>query len=1707
MSRLNLFVKHRYGYAILFSIICIISSSSVVMSQAKFTKSVFGLTGHTTFSNPKIDFVDFNNDGRLDLFKINGNTVQFFINKPGTTLTFQKEPYQITTTGLIWAKPIDYNFDGLIDVAIYNGSLTVYLTELEGTSYINTPIAIPSVNASGQVIFQDINNDTKIDILKLDVGTFSVYTNVGNNSFELGYSYTFDNYLSQHLTNFRVINYNNDVFYDVATGPYIFTNFGNSIFSFTHNFFRSNEDLGSFGFINVENSLFTDVNFDNRLDSYVNFSFVGSSFCDEQNFNNGNANSLLQYLNGASGTFDIVKKTDSYECNRNLETKLVASADFDGDNKADLVSTIFSYYRNESDGSVSNVTNQMPFGLTTLMNEVSNVNEVDFSVLDINKDGRIDLAYIFNSKLTFLLNVMGTTPATVPAPSGLVSAIADTEVKASWTAPTNCIGCTYDVYLRKGIDTVYLSNVGNVQSPANGNWSESNLGSTTNWLFKNLENGVYNWSVRVNYQSKKLSAFAAENSFTINKPGNGTELTFNNIVDFDGAVGEDNSVWLALQKSNGATFSRYTYNEVSSSFVKVSQDAFRLNAKKSKVTSVVANSILLKSYLKGDSIFLVKDKTIVMKHKLLYPQMDINYAITYSSTNSQYLIAILYADLAPYNFYGNEVSTLHLEKLSVSSSFKAITSIVRTFGYIREATHNLAMRFSYNSATKNYFLVISDLDKSLSNDERTGSSFESTVSTFILEFNSNLQEISFSEAGDDAFREYDSYNNKVIAMERKVSTVRSGVYGLEYPTYEIFLGSTQLTRISNGVPNTGARLPYLTRLSKRNEYAAFWLNQDNSTLFYNYLDPQSLQRQIPNDQIVEKINSKKYKILSNSSASSLLLGWLNGSDFNLKRLDLFKNPPPELLSMNVPKVGNTYRAYAGDLVKITGKNFGKTTLTNTVKFGSIQASVVQGLANGNEITVIVPPGLTRDPVPVTVTFDDQIGQSTFMFENLTLPIVSSIDTMVGEVGDVVTVTGAKFATDPTQMAVRFGAIAVAQDEIISVTSTQIKVKVPKMAQRGSGQTVSVVIQDQVVPAPQLFRVIIPPIVESLETETDFVSCKQVIIRGKNFGNNPNALQVKFGNTTVPTSDLIATDIAIIVNVPLGAEGAIKISIKVDDREAFSEIIDAKLGSNIEPGSNLYPHNFKLTARKDDKVDLRIKILNECSVQEVKFWKKGISEPDLNWKNEVLTTLDANRIDHVILEDAMTDPIGLEAYYEILDKSSKSVRSDTFRIYKQFSELDSTNFVPGLAFGGDIVDYNIISIPYQLTSNGLTSVFKDIFNVYGYDSTKWRVYHYNNDGQQTPKYVEYLRGLTEINPGKGYWIIIRNEQDIFIDKGTTVDLDNGPFEITLQPGWNQIGNPYDFEIMWSDVLSYNGNPAGIESLKTYKSGAFVAASSLPRFTGGFIRYNGSTPLALKIPYINKKSTGGRTQSGLSYTTELTSDEWRLNLNLAAGGMVNQLASVGIHPHALIETDPLDEHAMPLIGGFANISFDGNLAASILPTANSHSWSFVVNSLMNTESMTLSWDNAHFGNNDLQIFLYDREEERLINMRTNSTHTFKNRSKYPFEIHFGSQQYIDESTSPERTVLGNVYPNPMTESTRIPFTVTTDQTSTQLVVYSLQGQQLRTLIHSELKAGFYEAEWDGRDASGNKISNGLVLVRLQTTVGNRIQSSSKKVIINR
>jgi hypothetical protein len=100
------------------------------------------------------------------------------------------------------------------------------------------------------------------------------------------------------------------------------------------------------------------------------------------------------------------------------------------------------------------------------------------------------------------------------------------------------------------------------------------------------------------------------------------------------------------------------------------------------------------------------------------------------------------------------------------------------------------------------------------------------------------------------------------------------------------------------------------------------------------------------------------------------------------------------------------------------------------------------------------------------------------------------------------------------------------------------------------------------------------------------------------------------------------------------------------------------------------------------------------VQTALVWKKGVSQSEDDWESSPIE-LKNSRGDFTLEDDNFSDPIGLNLYYEITDKSGIVKRSDTYFILKQFEELDSTNAIPDLVFGGDVSDYNMISIHLNL----------------------------------------------------------------------------------------------------------------------------------------------------------------------------------------------------------------------------------------------------------------------------------------------------------------------------------------------------------------------------------------------------------------------------
>ncbi|MFC1898369.1 FlgD immunoglobulin-like domain containing protein [Candidatus Cloacimonadota bacterium] len=76
-----------------------------------------------------------------------------------------------------------------------------------------------------------------------------------------------------------------------------------------------------------------------------------------------------------------------------------------------------------------------------------------------------------------------------------------------------------------------------------------------------------------------------------------------------------------------------------------------------------------------------------------------------------------------------------------------------------------------------------------------------------------------------------------------------------------------------------------------------------------------------------------------------------------------------------------------------------------------------------------------------------------------------------------------------------------------------------------------------------------------------------------------------------------------------------------------------------------------------------------------------------------------------------------------------------------------------------------------------------------------------------------------------------------------------------------------------------------------------------------------------------------------------------------------------------------------------------------------------------------------------------------------------------------------------LIGN-FPNPFNPETTISFSTTENTESTEIVIFNLKGQRVKTLLNQVLPAGHHSAIWNGTDDSGKPVSSGVYFYKLRT-----------------
>lgn len=557
---------------------------------------------------------------------------------------------------------------------------------------------------------------------------------------------------------------------------------------------------------------------------------------------------------------------------------------------------------------------------------------------------------------------------------------------------------------------------------------------------------------------------------------------------------------------------------------------------------------------------------------------------------------------------------------------------------------------------------------------------------------------------------------------------------------------------------------------------------------------------------------------------------------------------------------------------------------------------------------------------------------------------------------------------------------------------------------------------------------------------------------------------------------------------LTASTAYRYRVRAYNSAGVSDNSLAKLAvtTNASGGGTPTPPSVAIVDNQNSQSLVKSSVSGGFGTLSIVFKHRRITEA--NFTSEPPATLSGTSFETTI-SSSFLDEIGMEYYFQVTDELEKTSESNRGYVYK----IIPSQSIPSLASGGTLSSYRIISVPLKLESNDIRDVFAPLLSLYGgYNKEKWRLLRYQN-GRNTD-----YDGLSRIDQGKGYWFNSLETVDIKLSGQSIPANQSSPFQMQLEKGWNQIGNPFLFDIDWDDVRAANPSADVDQDYLVYDPGNtnVKASNSIKTWSGGFVYANSAQ--TLNIPVTLKNTAGGRIMS-TEISRVLDQPDWFVPITLVQAGSTNDYSGFGMHPDAMVDKDRFDTQTPPRFINYLELNsyhpeaFTPRFARDVVPTAKSYVWTYTVESNVEGASPKLEWNPTLFGNNSAQLYLYDAESNELIDMRKNSFYSFPiNKSKYLKFIYS-----VDEkSLRAESDAIGKAYPNPFTNSVTIPFLTSKVDGHVQIVVYDLMGKRIKDLVNNRFDPGYHEITWDGTDSQSSRVSQGVYLYQM-------ISGGSRKV----
>jgi hypothetical protein len=442
-------------------------------------------------------------------------------------------------------------------------------------------------------------------------------------------------------------------------------------------------------------------------------------------------------------------------------------------------------------------------------------------------------------------------------------------------------------------------------------------------------------------------------------------------------------------------------------------------------------------------------------------------------------------------------------------------------------------------------------------------------------------------------------------------------------------------------------------------------------------------------------------------------------------------------------------------------------------------------------------------------------------------------------------------------------------------------------------------------------------------------------------------------------------------------------------------------------------------------------------------------------------------------------------------------------------------------------YRLLSVPLDFGSDpagGLQTMLADEAGFGAYDRTRWRAFRYLPDQEGTGTTIEIAAAdpLQAIpRPGRGFWLISRDPHQVGTAplEGLSTPTDE-PYAVVLQPGWNQVGNPFPFDVAMADVSL----PEDADSLIAFdpslgESGDYAEdpVRLLRPFEGYFVFNGASAPETLRVAPIEARSdrapaAGTVPSSPAGSLAVLASpEEWSLRLLARTPRALDGSTMVGVSARAREARDGEDRRKPPpLPGEWVQLAVDnsawtqqgGRYGRDLrAPGQPGYTWDLELRSARPGDTIFLQASPSEPWPPDIELRLLDLEDQSAIPLcgddGLRSFLSYGPSRPYRLRLVAGEADFLAAELSrvvriPGSLELAQNTPNPFRDCTRIRFGLPRPAEVT-LELFDVEGARVARLAAGRTySAGFHTILWDGAAEAGHSAVNGIYFCRL--TVGN-------------